>query len=143
MKKEDFDTVKVLFEEGLGKQNPRASMPYSRISEILKTTTTFICVKDNNIIGLVSFTASKKRIDLEFIYAVKSRQGVGKALMLKVAKYAIKHNIALIRSSVSIIDEDASAFYKSLGFSKGKKMDWFLYAISAPARTVVSRSSIC
>ncbi len=140
MKKEDFSRVKALFKEGLPKQKPKGSMSDAGITKILKAATTYTCIKGNNVIGFVSFTESKKRIYLVFIYAAKPREGIGRALMLKVAKYALEHNITSIKSSMSIIDKAASAFYKAMGFSKRKKMNWFLYAISASPRAVVLRA---
>ncbi len=138
MKKDDIQYAKRLFRTGLAKQTPKGSMSNAEIKEVLDAAITYLSIQGGKINGLVSFTAGKKCINIEFIYAAKPRQGIGRALMLKVAEYSLKHNIASIKAAMSIIDKPASSFYKAMGFSKKKKINSFLYEISASPEKVVS-----
>lgn len=127
-----------LFKKGLSVEVPKGSMTTSEVLRVLEKSTNLVYRENGIIQGFISFTNSAKAVDLEFIYVHKQRHGVGTLLVGRVAKYAIKNKLIAINSEVSVLDRRANGFYSSLGFKKTRKINYFLYKISAKPSTIMA-----
>lgn len=74
---------------------------------------------EKSIIGLVDFYHNPEELFIRFICAIPPRQGLGTQMLRHLAEYCLTHDIALIKSTVSSLDQRACNFYfNRLGFQK-------------------------
>lgn len=103
-------------------QNKYIAHPYCKEEFVMDITTTrhhyFVCKKDSNILGFVSFVDNIDSVDiLQIVVDEKYRRAnVATQLMDNVKSYCISHNIKNIFLEVRQ-DNDAKYFYEKYGFA--------------------------
>ncbi|MCL5680347.1 MAG: GNAT family N-acetyltransferase [Candidatus Marsarchaeota archaeon] len=140
MKRSERPAIVRLFQKGLPMQVPKGSMTKAEIEEVLAASTTLIYSETDAIGGFVSFTRTHNGLRIEFIFSDKRRKGIGTMLMRRAARHAKRLGLAYVSSEVSVMDKRASGFYDSLGFTKQKKINYFLYRIRATPRSIMAKS---
>ena len=94
-----------------------------------KDSTIFICFIESNSAGFIqlyetfdSLNVNKKLILYDLYVEKKFRRlGIGRKLMIKAKKYAIKKKINIIELSTAINNKKAQALYESLDYKRDRE----------------------
>ena len=119
LKKKDIRKAAIVYNKGLRMEIPRGKSTLKRTTTILSKEEECLVYKEGDkIIGLVTFEKKGKNIKIRFICTLKLRKGIGKKLMICLARIAIKREIKYLFSNVSTKDKRVIKFYDYCGFKK-------------------------
>lgn len=122
--KDDLVEAAKVYMKGLSMEIPIGYKSLQDSIKSLERTKCFVYKENNAILGLVCFNTTGPEIIIEFICAIKPRNGIGSSLLKKLAEFALKNNSIFISSTVSTQDERALRFYEHCGFLKyGQQLD--------------------
>ena len=141
LKKKDIDEAVKVYLKGLSMEIPKGYSTKEDAKRKLNGINSFVYKEGGKILGLITFTLEyKKKIKINFICAIKPRKRIGKKLMKKLAKFAIKNKIKMIQSTMSSKDKRATNFYEKCGFRKyGKDIsnNFVLYRIKVKPEEIL------
>ena len=147
LKKKDIEKVVKMYLLGALEQNPPQQIDEQTIRELLNDVNIECDVHKTNgeIDGFITYSGryiegKGNIINLDFIYALKKKQSIGKSLILNVAQNTLELKVAAIKAIVSMQDPGAIAFYEKLGFkNKGRfeKDNISLYKVEAEPHTLL------
>ena len=111
------------------KSDLKSSTNYIKKRITNKDSTIFICFIKSNSAGFIqlyetfdSLNVNKKLILYDLYVEKKFRRlGIGRKLMLKAKKYAIKKKINIIELSTAINNKKAQALYESLDYKRDRE----------------------
>ena len=117
--KAEFDETASVFSKGLMMEVPPGPAPKEVIyANLMKYKTMIHKNADEKINGLLTFEENEVAVSLFFLCALEQRKGIGRKLIMELAKYCTDSKRKIIYSNVSSIDEGAKEFYNRTGFVK-------------------------
>lgn len=81
----------------------------------------FVCIEDNEIMGIIVYSLIYDRIELNYIFVnkLKRKMGIATKLMNYMIEDGMKHNVMNITLEVNVNNVAAISLYKKHGFIVG------------------------